>query len=73
MQGLTADDPDEVAGEPEVCADPLDLAAIFDRYGAELLRYCARRVGPDQAEDVVAATFLAAFAQRPTRSGLSEE
>src|SRR5262245_56851255 len=51
---------DEVnAGRP----DPMDLAAIFDRYGRELLRYCARRVGPDQAEDVVASTFLAAHAQ----------
>jgi RNA polymerase sigma factor (sigma-70 family) len=42
--------------------DPADLAGIFDRYGAELLRYCARRVGPDHAEDVVADTFLTAHA-----------
>src|SRR5215470_988433 len=44
--------------------DPADLGGLFDRHGAELLRYCARRVGPDHAEDVVAETFLTAYAQR---------
>lgn len=56
----------------EVGVDPLDLADVFGRYGADLLRYCARRVGPDHAEDVVAATFLAAVAHSdrfdPTRA-----
>ena len=54
--------------------DPADLAGMFDRYGAELLRYCARRVGPDHAEDVVADTFLTAHANfrryDPNRSPL---
>ena len=54
--------------------DPADLAGMFDRYGAELLRYCARRVGPDHAEDVVADTFLTAHANfrqyDPSRSML---
>jgi RNA polymerase sigma-70 factor (ECF subfamily) len=50
--------PDETPPVP----DPADLAGLFDRYGSELLRYCARRVGPDHAEDVVADTFLTAHA-----------
>jgi RNA polymerase sigma-70 factor (ECF subfamily) len=57
------------AGDP----DPADLGGLFDRYGAQLLRYCARRVGPDHAEDVVAETFLTAHAKfrsyDPGRSG----
>ena len=40
---------------------------------AELLRYCARRVGPDHAEDVESETFLTAHANfrsyHPNRSG----
>ena len=44
--------------------DPADLAALFDRHVRPLLRYCAYRVGPDAAEDIVAETFLIAHAQR---------
>jgi RNA polymerase sigma factor (sigma-70 family) len=51
-----------VPDETQPAPDPADLAGMFDRYGAELLRYCARRVGPDHAEDVVADTFLIAHA-----------
>lgn len=51
-----APDPAVARGAPP--AD--DLADLFHRYGAELLRYCGRRVGPDHAEDVVAETFLTA-------------
>jgi RNA polymerase sigma-70 factor (ECF subfamily) len=42
-------------------ADAQTFTALYDRYAATILRYCARRVGPDAAEDVVAATFLAAY------------
>jgi RNA polymerase sigma-70 factor (ECF subfamily) len=59
--------------DPADRVDPADLAGLFDRHGAELLRYCARRVGPDHAEDVVAETFLTAHANfrsyDPSRSG----
>ena len=62
------------APELDPTPDVTDLAALFDRFGPDLLRYCARRVGPDQAEDVVADTFLAAHAGAggfdPNRSGL---
>jgi RNA polymerase sigma-70 factor (ECF subfamily) len=49
----------EVGGRP-----PADLAALFGEHVRPLLRYCACRVGPDEAEDVVAETFLIAHAQR---------
>lgn len=49
---------------PVAVEDPTDLATIFDRYARQLLRYSARRVGPDLAEDVVAETFLQAYAHR---------
>lgn len=42
-------------------ADAETFTALYDRHAATILRYCARRVGPDAAEDVVAATFLAAY------------
>jgi RNA polymerase sigma-70 factor (ECF subfamily) len=41
-----------------------DVAGLFDEHGAELLRYCAGRVGPTVAEDVVADTFLIAHQRR---------
>jgi RNA polymerase sigma factor (sigma-70 family) len=39
-----------------------DLGALFEQHVRALLRYCACRVGPDAAEDVVAETFLIAHA-----------
>jgi RNA polymerase sigma-70 factor (ECF subfamily) len=44
--------------------DPADLAAMFARHARPLLRYCASRVGPDAAEDIVAETFAIAYSQR---------
>jgi len=46
------------------CADPDRFADLYDRYAAQLYRYAYQRVGAATAEDVVADTFLAAFAQR---------
>jgi RNA polymerase sigma factor (sigma-70 family) len=43
---------------------PDQFAVIYDRYAAALHRYAARRVGDDAADDLVAATFLAAFRGR---------
>jgi RNA polymerase sigma-70 factor (ECF subfamily) len=48
-----------------------DVGALFDRYAPQLWRYCARRVGPDLAEDVVAEVFLVA-ARRPERIAAGE-
>ena len=44
--------------------DPADLATMFGRHVRPLLRYCACRVGAEAAEDVVAETFVIAYAQR---------
>lgn len=51
---------------------PERFAEIFDRHAPTLLRYCTRRVGPHDAEDVLAETFRVAFTTRdrydPTRA-----
>ncbi|GLW20430.1 RNA polymerase sigma factor [Microbispora triticiradicis] len=44
--------------EPEI------FAVLFDRHAPLLHRYVTRRLGPGEAEDVVADTFLAAFQSR---------
>jgi DNA-directed RNA polymerase specialized sigma24 family protein len=40
------------------------FADLFRRHAAGITRYVARRIGQDAADDVVADTFLAAFANR---------
>ena len=44
--------------------EPEQFAALFDRHAPRIHRYVARRVGRGIADDVVAETFLAAFAKR---------
>lgn len=44
--------------------EPEQFAALFDRHAPRIHRYVARRVGRDLADDLVAETFLAAFAKR---------
>ncbi|MEU9832373.1 RNA polymerase sigma factor [Streptosporangium sp. NPDC048047] len=44
--------------------EPETFAILFDRHAPLLHRYAARRLGPSEAEDVVADTFLAAFQHR---------
>jgi RNA polymerase sigma factor (sigma-70 family) len=44
--------------------DPDRFGALYDRYAGPLYGYACLRVGRATAEDVVADTFLAAFAQR---------
>jgi Sigma-70 region 2 len=43
---------------------PEQFAVLYDKYATILHRYAGRSVGDDAADDVVAATFLAAFAAR---------
>jgi RNA polymerase sigma factor (sigma-70 family) len=43
---------------------PEQFAVLYDRYAIALHRYAGRRVGDDAADDLVAATFLAAFRAR---------
>ncbi|MEW9555481.1 RNA polymerase sigma factor [Nonomuraea sp. NPDC050783] len=44
--------------EPEI------FATLFDRHAPLLHRYVTRRLGPGEAEDIVADTFLTAFQHR---------
>jgi RNA polymerase sigma factor (sigma-70 family) len=44
--------------------EPERFAVLFDRHAPYIHRYLARRAGPQVAGDLVAETFLAAFAQR---------
>lgn len=45
---------------------PETFAALFDRHGDRVYRYLARRVGADDADDLVSETFVVAFEQRHT-------
>ena len=38
-----------------------DTGDLYDRYARQIYRYCARRVGTQVAEDIVADVFLAAI------------
>jgi len=44
--------------------EPERFAAVFDRHAPHIYRYLARRAGRQVADDLVAETFLAAFAKR---------
>ncbi|TDD60461.1 sigma-70 family RNA polymerase sigma factor [Kribbella antibiotica] len=43
-----------------------EFARLFDLHAVPMHRYLARRVGAEQAHDLVSETFLAAFRQRET-------
>jgi DNA-directed RNA polymerase specialized sigma24 family protein len=53
---------------PEAVAD---VGELFDQYAPQLWRYCARRIGPDLAEDVVGEVFLV-VARNPDRIAAGE-
>src|SRR5271169_4347302 len=44
--------------------EPERFAALFDRHAPHIYRYLARRAGREVADDLVAETFLVAFAKR---------
>jgi RNA polymerase sigma factor (sigma-70 family) len=44
--------------------EPEGFAVLFDRHAPHIYRYLARRAGRQVADDLVAETFLAAFAKR---------
>lgn len=44
--------------------EPERFAALFDRHAPHIYRYLARRAGGQVADDLLAETFLAAFARR---------
>jgi len=55
---------DDAAIIAESLAEPERFAVLYDRYASQLYRYAGRRLGAADAEDVLAATFLAAFRAR---------
>jgi RNA polymerase sigma factor (sigma-70 family) len=44
--------------------EPAPFGEIFDRHAEAVFRYLARRIGPDDANDLLADVFLAAFEAR---------
>jgi RNA polymerase sigma factor (sigma-70 family) len=54
----------DAAAIRESLRQPERFAVLYDRHAAALHRYAGRRVGDDVADDLVAATFLAAFRGR---------
>jgi RNA polymerase sigma factor (sigma-70 family) len=44
--------------------EPAQFGEIFDRHAEAIFRYLARRIGPDDASDLLADVFLAAFEAR---------
>jgi Sigma-70 region 2 len=55
---------DDTAIVGQSVGEPERFAVLFDRHSAGIYRYLAQRVGPDLADDLVAETFLRAFAAR---------
>jgi RNA polymerase sigma factor (sigma-70 family) len=62
--GERAGDLADAAAIRESLRQPERFAVLYDRHAAALHRYAGRRVGDDVADDLVAATFLAAFRAR---------
>jgi RNA polymerase sigma-70 factor, ECF subfamily len=58
--------------QAEAVAAPDAVAAAFDRHAAAVYRYCARRVGPDAAEDLVGEVFLIAQRRRDRLAATDE-
>jgi RNA polymerase sigma factor (sigma-70 family) len=44
--------------------EPEHFTELFRRHAPHIQRYVVRRLGPDEADDIVAETFLLAFRQR---------
>jgi RNA polymerase sigma-70 factor (ECF subfamily) len=60
-RGFAADDAAVIEGS---LREPERFAGLFDRHAPYIYRYLARRAGREVADDLVAETFLAAFAKR---------
>jgi RNA polymerase sigma-70 factor (ECF subfamily) len=60
----SADADDDAAVIASSRREPERFAVLFDRHAPHIYRYLARRAGRQVADDLVAETFLAAFAKR---------
>jgi RNA polymerase sigma-70 factor (ECF subfamily) len=56
--------PDDAAIVLQSVTQPEAFAALFRRHSGPIGRYLARRIGPQDAQDVLADVFLEAFRQR---------
>ena len=63
-RGSAADDAADAAVIEGSWLEPERFAVLFDRHAPHIYRYLARRAGRQVADDLVAETFLAAFAKR---------
>ena len=63
-RGAAAADDDDAAVIESSRREPERFAVLFDRHAPHIYRYLARRAGRQVAGDLVAETFLAAFAKR---------
>ncbi len=67
------DDQDDDAIIARSVFDPEEFTTLFRRHAPAIQRYVTRRIGPAAADDVVAETFLVAFARRGSfRAGRSD-
>jgi RNA polymerase sigma factor (sigma-70 family) len=60
-RSAAADDAAVIEGS---CREPEQFAVLFDKHAPHIYRYLARRADRQVADDLVAETFLAAFAKR---------
>jgi RNA polymerase sigma factor (sigma-70 family) len=63
-RGGSADADDDAGVIASSRREPERFAVLFDRHAPHIYRYLARRAGRQVADDLVAETFLAAFAKR---------
>ena len=58
--------PDPMGDRPQLTGPAVadEFARLFDQHAVPMHRYLARRVGAEQAHDLVSETFLTAFRQR---------
>ncbi|HET9091029.1 MAG TPA: sigma-70 family RNA polymerase sigma factor [Acidimicrobiales bacterium] len=56
--------PDDAAVIADSIGDPAGFAAIFERHFGLVYRYCARRIGPEAAEDAAGEVLCRAFEHR---------
>jgi RNA polymerase sigma factor (sigma-70 family) len=57
-------EPDDAAVIRQSLRTPERFAVIFDRHAPHILRYLARRLGRQAADDALSETFIAAFGRR---------
>lgn len=57
-------EPDDATVIRQSLRTPERFAVIFDRHAAHILRYLARRLGREVADDLLSETFVVAFGKR---------